>query len=459
MIKLLKTINHWRPQRSAAILGSAFWIVLLGLGALTSCTKKPGLVGTKLLPDSSLNVFFTDTSAIRTYSVPVDTTITDHKSVVYVGSIKDPVFGTTTAGFYAQLIQIITYNRFGTNPKPDSLVLQLAVDSVYGDTTQPMTLHVYEIDGDIYNNKTYYSNSSTTVFPTDYGNYTFYPHNRDTIVLSAGDTLKNVIRINLTKFSNALAEKLMQTDTTSLDSNNLFKQYFKGLYVTATPVNSGGAMGAFFPISSKTMLTLYYHNDSTDSLQFHYGISDSCALFNRYEHNFSTGSPEFVKQILQKDTTLGQQQFYIQGLGGIEAMIKFPNIKNFARMGSKISIDEAKLVLPGAEVSPYLGEPSSLSLIQVVTDSTYRVLNDQLIEGGTFFGGGYAASTNSYTFRITHYIQSLIQDTTQQNIGLMLYVTNNAMVPQRFVFNGPKPISDTLSKARLEILYTKLPPK
>ncbi|MBE0650917.1 MAG: DUF4270 domain-containing protein [Bacteroidales bacterium] len=457
MIKLLKTINHWRPQRSAAILGSAFWIVLLGLG-ITSCTKKPSLVGNKLLPDSALNVFFTDTASIRTYSVPVDTTITDHKSVAYVGSIKDPVFGVTTAGFYSQFIQIITYNRFGTNPQPDSLVLQLAVDTVYGDTTQPMTLHVYEIDGDIYNHSTYNSNSQTTVLPTDYGNYTFYPHNRDTIVMSAGDTLKNVIRINLTKFSKALAEKLMQTDTSYLDSNNLFIHYFKGLYITATPVTSGGAMAVYYPYSTNSLLTLYYHNDSTDSLQFHYGISDSCAIFNRYQHDYNTASPEFIKQVVQKDTTLGQQQFYVQGLGGIETMIKFPNIKKFARMGD-ISIHEAKLVLPGAEVHPFMGEPASLSLIQVVTDSTYRILNDQLIEGSTFFGGGYAASTNSYTFRITHYIQSLIQDTTQQNIGLMLYVTNNALVPQRYVFNGPKPVSDTLSRARLEILYTKLPPK
>ncbi len=459
MIKLLKTINLGRPRRSAAIFGSAFWIVFLGLALLTSCTKKPGLVGNKLLPDSTLNVFFTDTAAIRTYSLPVDTTITSHQSVAYFGSTKDPVFGITNAGFYSQFIQLITYSRFGSNPKPDSLVLQLALDTVYGDTTQPLTLHVYEIQGDLYNDSTYYAHSSTSVDPTDYANYSFYPHTRDSIILGPGDTLRNVLRINLSKISNALAEKLMQSDTTILDSNNLFRQYFKGLYITTTPVTSGGALQAFYPVNSNSIMTLYYHNDSTDSLQFHYAITDSCAQFNHYQHDFTAGSPAFTQQVVQKDTALGQQQFYVQGLGGVETMIKFPNIKNFARMGGDISINEAKLVLPGAEAKPYFGSPASLSLIQVVTDSTYSVLSDQLIEGGTFFGGGYHASTNSYTFRITHYIQSLIQDTTQQNIGLMLYVTNNSLVPQRYIFNGPKPVSDTLSRARLEILYTKLPPK
>ena len=458
MIKLLRTIKFLWHKRSAAILGAAFWIFLLSLGTLTSCTKKPGLVGNKLLPDSALSSKFTDTVSIRVYSRPVDTTITDHQSLVFVGSKKDPVFGTTTAGFYAQFIQSLTHQRFGTNPQPDSLILQMSIDSVFGDTTQPMTLHVYEINENIYNDSTYYSTSTASVDPTDYADYTFLPHTNNTIIFAPGDTLRKVIRINLSKLSNTLAEKLMQTDTTVLDSNAYFKQYFKGLYITASPVTSGGALAAFYPISAYTALTLYYHNDSTDSLQVNYGISDSCALFNHYEHDFSTGSPEFVKQVVQKDTTLGQQKFYIQGLGGLEAVLKFPNLKNFARLGKTVSINEAKLILPGFESSPAFGEPASLSLLKIASDSSFSILNDQL-EGGSYFGGAYNSTTNSYTFRLTHYIQSLIQDTTQQNLGLILYVPGSAITPQRFIFNGPKPVSDTLSRAKLELLYTTVPTK
>ena len=458
MIKLLKTIKFLWHKRSATILGSAFWIFLLSLGTLSSCTKKPGLVGTKLLPDSALAAKFTDTLSISLHSVPVDTTITDHPSSVFVGSQKDPVFGTTTAGFYAQFIQLLTHQRFGTNPQPDSLILQLGYNSVYGDTTQSMTLHVYEITQDIYNDSTYYSKSTASVNSTDLADYTFIPHASNTIVLDSTDTLKRVIRVNLSKLSNSLAQKLMQSDTTVLDSNAYFKQYFKGLYVTASTVTNGGALASFYPLSTLTALTLYYHNDSTDSLQVNYVITDSCALFNHYEHDYSTGSSEFVNQVVQKDTTLGQQQFYIQGLGGLETVLKFPNLRNFARMGKTVSINEAKLVLPGFESSPAFGEPSSLSLIKIVSDSTFSVLNDQL-EGGSYFGGSYNSSSNSYTFRITHYIQSLIQDTTKQNLGLILYVPSSATTPQRFIFNGPKPVSDTLSRARLELLYTTVPTK
>lgn len=456
MIKLLKTIKFLWHKRRATVLGSAFWIFLITLGTLSSCTKKPNLIGSKLLPDSALKVAFTDTAAIRTYTMPVDTTITSHQSLVFLGSMQDPVFGRTTAGFYAQFIQIYLGYRFGVNPQPDSLVMQLAYNTTYGDTLAPLTLHAYEIEGDIYNDSTYYSNNSTTVYPTDYADYTFTPNANDKYILRAGDTLKNVLRINLSKYSKTLADKLLQADTTILDSNNLFVKYFKGLYFTVTPVNSGGAIASFHPISSSTMLTLYYHNDSTDSLQFHYAIGNTSAYYTHVEHDYNTGSPEFVNQVVNNDTLLGQQKFYVQGLGGLETMIKFPNIKQFARLGKTISINEAKLVLPGFESKPYFGEPASLSLIQVVSDTSYNILNDQL-EGGSYFGGNYNASTNSYTFRITHYIQSLIRDTTQQNIGLMLYVTGNAISPQRFIFNGPKPVSDTLSKARLELLYTTLP--
>ncbi len=458
MIKLLKTIKFLWHKRGATILGSAFWIFLMGLGTLSSCTKNPGLVGNKLLPDSALSSKFTDTVSIQAHSVPVDTIVTDHQSLVFVGSQKDPVFGTTTAGFYTQFIQDFTHSRFGTNPQPDSLVLQMAIDSVFGDTTQPMTLHVYEVNEDIYNDSTYYSTSTASVNPTDFADYTFLPRTNNTIILAAGDTLKKVLRINLSKLSNTLAEKLMQTDTTVLDSNLYFKQYFKGLYITASPVSSGGALAAFYPLSSYTALTLYYHNDSTDSLQFNYAITDSCALFNHYKHDFSTGSSEFVNQVVQKDTSLGEQQFYVQGLGGVETILKFPNLKNLARLGKTVSINEAKLVLPGFESTPTFGEPSSLSLIKIASDTSFSILNDQL-EGGAFFGGSYNSSTNSYTFRITHYIQSMIQDTTQQNLGLILYVPNNAVTPQHFIFNGPKPVSDTLSRAKLELLYTTVPTK
>jgi len=75
-------------------------------------------------------------------------------------------------------------------------------------------------------------------------------------------------------------------------------------------------------------------------------------------------------------------------------------------------------------------------------------------EGADYFGGKYNASDNSYSFRITHYIQALLKDTTKVNNGLVLFVKSGAIHPERFIFNGPQFSGDSTRRARLNILYT-----
>lgn len=454
MIRSLKATNTPGQKRSAYFLIYMFWVVLLGLGIFTSCTKSPNQLGAKILPDSALNVFYTDTSFVRVYSSPLDSVRSDKSGAFFLGSIKDPVFGITNAGFYTQMEQLFTHKNFGTNPQLDSLVMQMLYTGVYGDTNSVLRLHVYELQKDIFFDSTYYSNHTVPVYPTDYADYTFTPRANNTVIIGS-DTIKNVLRFSLSNLSKALGNQLLHADSTVLDSNAYFVKYFKGLYFKTNVVTSGGAIASFAPSTASTVLTLYYHNDSTDSLKSYYVINGSMAMFNQYEHDFHQGNPDFVNQVVNKDTLLGQVKYYVQGLGGLQTIIKFPNIKKFARLGH-IAINEAKLVLPGFEPQPYWGAPSSLSLLKITSDTSYSVLIDQL-GGGAYFGGSYKASTNSYVFRITHYIQSLIKDTTQQNRGLLLYIKNGAATPQRFIFNGPQQKIDTLARTKLELIYTKLP--
>lgn len=271
--------------------------------------------------------------------------------------------------------------------------------------------------------------------------------------MNSGDTVSGVIRVNLSKIDPTLANKLMATDTTVLDSNYLFVKYFKGLYITTDRVSGKGAIVSFNPSSLNTQMGLYYHNDTVDSLSFVYVYGTGMAYANHYTHDYTQGSAELQHQVLQKDTLIGLQQYYVQGLSGIKTIIKFPNIRKLARLG-KIGINEAKFILPGKELKPYYGAPTTLNLLKITSDTSFSTLTDQN-EGANYFGGTYDSTSNSYQFRITHYIQSLVSDTTQDDRGLLLYISGGTIYPNRFVFNGPEPVSDTLSRTKLELLYTK----
>ncbi len=450
MTKLLNLIKAFGLRRMPFLLTSA--ALFLAAVFISSCTKTPSPLGSNLLPDSTLQVFYTDTANMVAYSSPIDTTRSSELINNYLGSIVDPVFGQTNAGFYTQIVQPTTGHNFGQNPKLDSLVMQFSYMGVYGDSTANLHLHVYELKNDIFYDSVYYSNHSFPVFPTDYANYTFQPQPKDVIL--GNDTVRNVIRIRLSDLSDALGNKLLNADSTILDSNELFLNYFKGLYFTTDPVENGGALAEFNTNSLNTKLTVYYSNDDNDSLSYTYRIIPTIARVSYFEHNFTKGSQDFINQIVNHDTALGRKQFYVQGLAGIKTVIRFPDMKNFARLGN-IAVNEAKLILPGLEKEPFLGAPPKLSLIHIASDSTYTVLAD-VGEGDDYFGGTYNAEANDYEFRITHYIQSLIQDTTKNDHGLLLFVNNGSLQPQRFIIAGPQPDNDTIVRAKLKLIYTKL---
>jgi len=105
---------------------------------LSSCSKEPGQIGYIIQPDESkLNVAFSDTTTIYAYSEIIDSIRSDKLSVSAFGSLKDPVFGGTTAGFYTQFLLSINGYDFGEERQLDSLVLQIDYAGWYGDTNVP----------------------------------------------------------------------------------------------------------------------------------------------------------------------------------------------------------------------------------------------------------------------------------------------------------------------------------
>ncbi len=427
-----------------------FFTILL----FSQCSKPAGQIGAIILPeDSKLNLFYTDTASIYAFSEPNDSIRTDHLATSMMGSVSDPVFGITNAGFYMQFLLSIPKHSFGDNPKLDSLVIQLAYGgNNYGDTNSTITVHVYEMMESIEYDTVYYSNTVIPVGSVDYADYTFTPRPVDSIVVD-GDTIPPALRFSLSDRSTALGEKLLNIPTDNMTDNDVFLEYLKGLYIVAQPTYSKGTLLSFDLNSLYTMMTIYYSNDTVDSLRYNYVTRSSATRINRFANFFAAGDNSFQQQVLQGDTALGKERFYVQGTTGVRSVIKIGDMKSWRDMGI-IAVNEAKLILSGAEEEPLWGAPPKLLLYEINEDGKNEHLEDQGM-GDDYFGGVYKSSTNSYEFRITQYIQSLIDDTTKTNYGLSLYVDSPWYIPNRFIFNG----NDTTFKERrlkLNILYTNL---
>jgi len=420
-----------------------------------SCRKSPHTLGTSILPENAqLKIVYGFWDGLYGYSFLEDSIRTDELSRNLLGSLSDSVFGVTTANIAAQFALTSNGVDFGENPQLDSMVLYLRYNGeIYGENSTVQHLHLYELSEDIYLDSTYNSKSTFEHYNFDYANYSYIPAPNDSVVLGEGDLADTVapqMVINLSNLSPELGQKILDADTTVLESDSTFREYFKGLYFESEPVISNGALFTVNFLLSGSQIMLYYHNDEKDSLRYRLSANIITARVNSYTHDYSSSPADFKQQVLNGDTTLGFEKLYVQGVGGVRTIIKIPDINEFTD-SSRIAFNEVKLIIPG--VTKPLIAPERLALVEFTEDSTYVPLIDQF-EGDNYFGGTYKSSSNEYVFRITRYMQSLYTG-NQTNNRLYLFVSGASINPENFIIKGNKYEGDTTGM-RLEIIYTDL---
>jgi len=433
---------------------------VLLLLSLFSCTKDPYELGFDLLPPSdTLNVLVTDTCTVEAYSVIQDSVRTDEASTVILGSMVDPIFGKTTAGFYSQMRLGADSPDFGINPVLDSLVLILYYAGHYGDTTMMQNVRVYEISEDVILDSSYWSNQRVAAYPALLGTETFYPRPSDSVKVS-GKMMAAHLRINLNKFSNYLGDKFLYAPADVLAENSNFVKFFKGLYVESNPVSYGGALLNFSAGSSTSCLEIWFHNSESDSLSYQFPIDDKAARFTTIDHNgYLDASPELKRQILNHDTAMGANQLFLQGLGGVKLKLRFPYMKDFGK-GHLIAVNDALLMFNNLETDTTYAPPPTLTMIRQDSIGRISFLADEN-EGTSYFGGIYNRTDRSYYFRITQHIQKVIQHSYSNSFDLYLLVNNPTqrdMLPYRIMLEGTKPgIPGSLTnRFRLKMVYTRL---
>ena len=413
------------------ILSGIFILFFLGI---ISCKKDNSDIGANLQDQNQLTLHFTDTTAIRSTIVKDDSVTTDERSKVLLGSYNDAIFGLAQASFATQF-RLSSYDvNFGTNPVVDSLVLYLDYVGFYGDTTTSQEIKVYKMAQDIFRDSSYYSNEDMTTL-ADMSS----PLAQITTSFSPNNTASLSIRLDDNFGTDLIA------DSSYYANSDTFLTQYKGLYITSTPVTANGAILYFDPISENTKMTLYYHNDSNDSLSFNFLINENCAYFNLFNHDY-TGTA-FENDINQDTAT---DNIYIQSMGGVKAKIDLDRLLTWKDSGN-IAINKAELVLNINDINndKQLFSPPNRLLLEIVDDNNGFDGPIDYFMDNTYFDGYYDNTNNSYTFNISQHVQKII-DGEETNTSLYIFPENNKVSAERTVLSN-----SGNNRIKLNITYTK----
>jgi hypothetical protein len=389
-----------------------------------------------------------DTVSIFAYSVLEDSLKTSYTSLNLLGSQQDPMFGRTDASIYTQIVLSSVDVDFGENPQPDSLILYLKYNGYYGDTNTPLTVRVYEIAEDMNPDSVYYSNQHKETLPAEIGHLSFYPKPTDSVVID-GAKVSATLRIPIAVNGNSFARKLLNAPEAALADNDEFVKYMKGLYIKADPVNYHGSILYFNMLANLSGMILYYQNAEKDSLSYTYLVTEACQRFNHFDHEkYLFANPGLRKQVIYKDTMLGNQINYLQGMSGIKMRIWFPYLKEWGKT-HKVGINEAQLILTNIDESTDWTPPAKLALLQTSDDNKLSTLDDEN-DGSAYFGGTYNSTTKEYRFRLNHYIQDIINQKDMGD-GLTMIVSGSAVRANRLILSGPRAAQ---SPMKLRIVYS-----
>ncbi|SFE44417.1 DUF4270 domain-containing protein [Sunxiuqinia elliptica] len=444
----------------------AIVFTLLAIG-LWNCQEDPNGTGMELLPGSDIKTVGQDVEkeSISAYTEKDMLLRTDEPNYNLFGTFNDPLFGKTTSHF-ATHFRLGGYPDFKDITQVDSLVLYFLYKELYGDTLTMQTLKVYELEESIFLDTTdvtgtgdypYYQDVDLKALanPNPIGELDFYPTFR--MDSTETDTLIQELAIRL---DDALAQKLANADSLDMINNDVFTEFFKGLYIESQDVDNGGALLSLNTLSAGSNLRLYYtymtDKDTANRDSVIYRVNKNSARINSFTHDY-TNTP-FADQ-LNEHPSEPDSLIYLQTTGGLRTKIDIPTLDNWED-SANIIINKAELIFQVDTVaSDFRNYKIPLSVVLSAIDGSkeegdegYLYLPHDFTVSPALYGGFYNSEEATYNFNITHHLQKIIDEDEITNDGFYLSTLYQTERARRVVLKG----SSSHVGIRLEVTYTKL---
>lgn len=427
--------------------------------ASTSC-RKGELIGREVqVGDNDILLNTTEDFHISAQTILAKRERTDERFEGMLGAYIDPIFGKNVISYISQYNLEKEGFDFGD---PDSVVFDSAFVSfrlsggyrekdLDSDLKSIMHFKVYELSEDLYLDSIYYSDRNVRIQPSLVGEFNGSVSLTDSIFIE-GNPQPAQIRI---KLSDGWGQKMISADPSVFETNEAFKIFMKGLMIQpiqTTQANSNGAVFYFYPYSGFTNVTIHYHNNS-DTGTYSFITNNQTANYMQFEHDYDAAP---VSAIFN-DTATGSQTLYLQATIGTDVQLEMKDI--VAKFGADPKIiNYAELIIPVDSNQPYY-PLNQLTLSRKLENGTAEFLPDQVQTGDRKIDGEYDADKHRYRFRITQYIQEIIQNYSSgddKSEILLLSPFGNNITANRSVVLGPRPSDPSAEKLRIVITYTPL---
>ncbi|MBL0736396.1 DUF4270 domain-containing protein [Flavobacterium sp. GN10] len=468
---------------------------------LYSCDKDFNAIGEGLVGDDHFGLE-SEKYDVLAFNQEVTPIQSNNMSPNALGIFDNPLFGTTTANFTTQL-GLASYSlTIGESPVIDSVKIQIPyyshvistddkgnskyeLDSIYGDKNGKIKLSVYESGIQMRNSyfnggsqlpQFYYTDQNTDFFNEKKGTRLNNSANRleneefffsaaeykDSITTDGKKTLTRVkpeMRLHLdTKF---FQDKILNAAASKLGAEDVFQEYFRGLYFNVEKSGSNPSNMALMNFSDGK-ITIYYKaktestedGDAMESKTIVLNLKGaSAATSNTANFLQDTRNADYTSAITTNvNKTEGDERLYLKGGQGSLAILRLFNqtdVMGYDEKGNVVSkannvpdeldeirynvthknwkVNEANLVFYiDADKMAGTEEPNRVYLYDLTNNA---VLADYSADAASAFGGVITVGSDkrgkSYKMRITSHIRNLIKDATAKNVDLGLVVSQS----------------------------------
>jgi len=395
--------------------------VLIAL-SFNSCKDDPNNIGIGIQPDEDFLSITLDTLDFQVTMHKADPiTVTDGVVFPQIGSYSDPVFGFTKNTFYSQF-DLPGANLDLGNPDTleiDSVVLVMSTTQRNYGTLLPQEFIISELENDISEDSTYYSNAeieSSSDNLLEPGFETISVSEAD--MFTYGDSTFATLRF---KLKNSIGQSFIdQWGLTPLDSDEDFQEFFKGIALESNSTNGG--LISTFPSGVSSGITIYYRDvgEVSDTLEILFPFNNESS-FSSTTHDYTNSEFGDFTEDLDANETI-----YIQGVQGVLAHVEITNIADLETTNLS-AINRAELIIPVVENSTTSFTPSFVLYLLAEYDTEESIFVSDMC-GGLARGGLYDEELHAYVFNISLHLGDMIKGDVLPEFWITSNIPDNMMV-------------------------------
>ena len=456
--------------------------LLVVVFTFVACDDEYSTVGGEIIENSS-NLELEEVE-VTAYSKKINSVQTNNLGNYLLGVYNHPIYGQTTASMLSQLSLPTNNPTFGVEPELDSVVLTIpyfstegdldedgnieyVLDSVYGNTpikisVQESNYYLNDLDpaADFQDRQRYYSDQQdlfeqNLIGDVIYENDNFIPSPRAIVsyeenaegvqdTITSGPALR--VKLPVDYFQQKIIEK---EGSSMLSNNNNFKNYLRGMFIKAEPLEEDGTMILFNIQDSNAGIELFYTNEvetttddgNTEIIRKprNYKLNLGSTIVNTFEGEY----PGDVLQAIEEsnEDTGAQKLFLDGGEGSVTVVELFENEEQIAAFReNNWLINEANLTFyVDQDFASEINEPTRLYLYDLDNNRIIADYNFALnfVQDGNENNPATSLSSFStplerdenengirYKLNVTRHVTNIIEDEAE-NVRLGLAVTQN----------------------------------